>query len=242
MERGQAVYAILNHMVWAVLVIALLVCVYLPSFWVKRVMQRYREPGDRYREQGSGAELARHLLARFDLADIKVEETTAGDHYDSKARAVRLTSSNYTGHSLTAVTVAAHEVGHAIQDARGESLFKTRQKLANAAMIGERIAGMMLMASPIVILITRIPQAGALMVLIGVISMSLGTVVHLVTLPVELDASYGKALPILKDGNYLHDGDLQHAERILKAAALTYVAGSLASLLNLWRWIAVLRR
>ena len=58
----------------------------------------------------------------------------------------------------------------------------------------------------------------------------------------ELDASYGKALPILKDGNYLHDGDLQHAERILKAAALTYVAGSLASLLNLWRWIAVLRR
>ena len=88
-------------MVWAVLVIALLVCVYLPSLWVNRVMHRYREPGDRYQEQGSGAELARHLLDRFDLADIKVEETTAGDHYDSKARAVRLTSSNYAGHSLT---------------------------------------------------------------------------------------------------------------------------------------------
>jgi Zn-dependent membrane protease YugP len=80
------------------------------------------------------------------------------------------------------------------------------------------------------------------MLLIGVLSMALGTIVHLVTLPVELDASYGKALPLLKEGNYLHEGDLRHAQRILKAAALTYVAGSLASLLNLGRWLAVLRR
>ena len=72
--------------------------------------------------------------------------------------------------------------------------------------------------------------------------MAIGTLVHLVTLPVELDASFGKALPVLAKGGYLHDGDLPHARRILKAAALTYVAGSLASLLNLGRWIAVLRR
>jgi Zn-dependent membrane protease YugP len=91
-------------------------------------------------------------------------------------------------------------------------------------------------------LVTRAPQASALMLLIGVGSMALGTVVHFVTLPVELDASYGKALPILEEGSYLHDGDLPHARKILKAAALTYVAGSLASLLNLGRWIAVLRR
>ncbi len=91
-------------------------------------------------------------------------------------------------------------------------------------------------------MLTRIPQAGALTILIGLLSMGLSTIVHLVTLPVEFDASYGKALPILKEGKYLHDGDLKHAEKILKAAALTYVAGSLASLLNLGRWIAVLRR
>lgn len=78
--------------------------------------------------------------------------------------------------------------------------------------------------------------------MIGIVSMALSTMVHLLTLPVEFDASYGKALPILKEGGYLHDGDLEHAEKILKAAALTYVAASLTSLLNLGRWIAVLRR
>ena len=72
--------------------------------------------------------------------------------------------------------------------------------------------------------------------------MASATLVHLVTLPVELDASFNKALPILESGQYLHEGDLPHAHRILKAAALTYVAASLASLLNLGRWLAVLRR
>jgi len=205
-------------------------------------MKKYAEPVDRYRDKGNGAELARHLLDRFDLGDITVEETPAGDHYDPAARAVRLSPGNYRGYSLTAVTVAAHEVGHAIQDARGESLFQARQKLAKAAIMGERIAGILLIAAPVVFILTRLPQASAATILIGVMSMALGTLVHLVTLPVELDASYGKALPILQEGNYLHDGDQQHAKKILKAAALTYVAGSLASLLNLGRWIAVFRK
>ena len=205
-------------------------------------MEKYRQPADRYSKQGNGGELARHLLDRFGLSDVKVEETSAGDHYDPVAKVVRLTPDNYTGYSLTAVTVAAHEVGHAIQDSRGESLFLSRQKLVKAAMVSERIAGMMLVAAPLVLMLTRLPQAGALTIMIGVISMALGTLVHLMTLPVEFDASYGKALPILKEGDYLHDGDLEHAEKILKAAALTYVAASLTSLLNLGRWIAVLRR
>ncbi len=72
--------------------------------------------------------------------------------------------------------------------------------------------------------------------------MLLGTLVHLCTLPVELDASFKKALPILESGEYLQEGDLPHAERILRAAAFTYVAASLGSLLNLGRWLAVLRR
>lgn len=205
-------------------------------------MKKYSEPADRYKEQGNGGELARHLLDRFDLGDVKVEESPAGDHYDPAAKAVRLTPGNYKGYSLTAVTVAAHEVGHAIQDARGESLFRARQKLAKIALVAERFAGILLIAAPIVFILTRAPQASMLTILIGAMSMALGTVVHLVTLPVEFDASYRKALPILKEGDYLRDEDLQHAEKILKAAALTYVAGSLASLLNLGRWIAILRR
>jgi Zn-dependent membrane protease YugP len=109
-------------------------------------------------------------------------------------------------------------------------------------MRSERIGRLLLIAAPIVLLAVRIPQASMVVLLLAVGSMALGTLVHLATLPVELDASYGKALPILQQGNYLHHGDLPHARRILKAAALTYVAGSLASLLNLGRWIAVLRR
>lgn len=229
-------------MFWIVILLIIAVCVFLPGLWVKHVMEKYRQPADRYRKQGSGGELARHLLDSFGLGNVEVEETSAGDHYDPVAKAVRLTPDNYSGYSLTAVTVAAHEVGHAIQDSRGESLFLARQKLVKTAMVGERIAGMMLVAAPLVLMLTRLPQAGALTIMIGIVSMALSTMVHLLTLPVEFDASYGKALPILQKGGYLHDGDLEHAEKILKAAALTYVAASLTSLLNLGRWIAVLRR
>ncbi|WP_394149409.1 zinc metallopeptidase [Vibrio maritimus] len=229
-------------MLWIILLLLIATVVFGPGLWVKHVMEKYSQPADRYREQGSGAELARHLLDSFGLDNVDVEETTQGDHYDPAAKAVRLTPNNYSGHSLTAVTVAAHEVGHAIQDSRRETLFLARQKLVKTAIIGERIAGLMLVAAPVVLMLTRVPQAGAITIMIGVVSMALSTLVHLLTLPVEFDASYGKALPILKKGNYLHDGDLKHAEKILKAAALTYVAASLTSLLNLGRWIAVLRR
>jgi len=229
-------------MIWILLFVVLAGCVFFPSIWVRRVLAKYSEPTDRYRQQGSGAELARHLLDRFDLPRVKVEVSELGDHYDPVAKAVRLSPDNYAGHSLTAVTVAAHEVGHALQHAAGDTLFNTRQRLVKVAMQGERLGGVLLIAAPVLLLVTRLPQSGMLVLILAIGSLALGTLVHLVTLPVELDASYRKALPILEQGEYLHAGDLPHARRILKAAALTYVAGSLASLLNLGRWIAVLRR
>lgn len=213
-----------------------------PGWWVRRVMSRYSEPGDRYVEQGSGGELARHLLDRFGLGAVGVERTEAGDHYDPEARAVRLSPGNFAGHSLTAVTVAAHEVGHALQHAREETMFGWRRRLVRTAAAGERLGSIALLVAPIAALLTRSPGAGLAVLLAAVATMALSTIVHLVTLPVEFDASFGKALPILREGAYLHDGDLPHARRILRAAALTYVAASLASLLNLGRWLAVLRR
>ncbi len=213
-----------------------------PGIWVKHILRKYSEPVDRYRLQGTGAELARHLLDRFDLQEVGVELTSAGDHYDPQARAVRLTQDRYYGQSLTAITVAAHEVGHAIQHARGERLFSNRQALAVVAARAQRFGGLVLLAAPVVMLMTRAPGLGLGFVVIAIGSMFLGTLVQLITLPVELDASFGKALPLLRDGQYLHDGDLPHARRILKAAALTYVAASLLSLLNIGRWLAVLRR
>ena len=223
-------------------IVAILAAVLLPAAWVKWTLKKYSQPADRYREKGTGAELARHLLDQFDLRDVKVEETELGDHYDPTEKAVRLSAANYSGYSLTAVTVAAHEVGHALQDARGERLFDTRQRLVKAAVQSERVSRVLLIAVPVVLIVLRVPQASFAVLLLAVASMAVGTLVHLVTLPVELDASFGKALPVLAKGGYLHDGDLPHARRILRAAALTYVAGSLASLLNLGRWLAILRR
>lgn len=229
-------------MIFVIIAVVLVAAVALPGLWVRRVLQKYSEPADRYRGRGSGAELARHLLDRFDLQSIAVEITPAGDHYDPEAKAVRLTEDKYNGHSLTAVTVAAHEVGHAIQDARGETLFRNRQTLARLAMQTQRFGSMVMLAAPVVMVVTRAPGLGVAFLAVAIGSMLVGTAVHLLTLPVELDASFRKALPVLAEGDYLLEGDLPHANRILKAAALTYVASSLASLLNLGRWLAVLRR
>lgn len=227
---------------WLLVVVLMLALLIGPRLWVQHVLRKYSRPADRYRAAGTGADLARQLLDRHGLAGVKVESTEQGDHYDPEARAVRLTASNYRGSSLTAVTVAAHEVGHAIQHARGEALFQSRHRLARMAATAERVAGLLLLAAPLMMLLTRMPQGGLLLLLLAVGSAALGTLVHLVTLPVEFDASFNKALPMLEGGQHLHGGDVPHARRILTAAALTYVAGSLASLLNVWRWLAVLRR
>jgi uncharacterized protein len=229
-------------MVTVLFVLALVLGIALPGLWVKRVLHKYSEPADRYRGKGSGAELARHLLDRFDLQQVAVEVSPAGDHYDPEAKAVRLTQGNYAGHSLTAITVAAHEVGHAIQDARGEPLFRSRLRMAKLSARAQQLGGLFMLAAPVAMVITRAPGLSVLFLAVAIGSMLLGTLVHLITLPVELDASFNKALPLLEKGRYLHEGDQPHARRILRAAAFTYVAGSLTSLLNLGRWLAVLRR
>jgi Zn-dependent membrane protease YugP len=229
-------------MPWLLGLLLLLALLLGPQLWVRRVLRRYAEPADRYRASGTGAELARHLLDRFGLHAVGVEASPLGDHYDPIARTVRLGPAHHDGASLAAVTIAAHEVGHALQHARGERLFALRQRLVTLAVQAERTAGLILIAAPVVALAARTPQIGAAMMLLAFGSALVGTLVHLLTLPVELDASFRKALPVLVAGDYLHAPDLPHARRILTAAALTYVAGSLMSLLNLARWLAVLRR
>jgi hypothetical protein len=113
--------------------------------------------------------------------------------------------------------------------------------LVHLASAAQKLGAAALVVMPIAAVLTRAPSAGLLLLVVGVGSMFLATLVHLVTLPVELDASFNKALPILRAG-YVSQKDEPVVRRILRAAAFTYLAGSLASLLNLWRWIAILRR
>ena len=99
-----------------------------------------------------------------------------------------------------------------------------------------------MMGIPIVAGLTRSPAGGLLIFLAGLGVMSIGSLVHLVTLPVEWDASFRRALPVLEKGHYISRTDMGGARKILTAAALTYVAVSLGGLLNIWRWIMVMRR
>jgi len=224
-----------------IIIIVLLIAVFGPQLWAQYTFKRYSKPRDDI--AGNGAELARHLLERLDMSHVKVEQTNEGeDHYDPTDKVVRLGPKNYAIKSLTAITVAAHEVGHAIQDHHNEAKLALRTRLVAFAQVVQQLGAGLLVLLPIIALISRSPVIGVLMFLAGIASMGVATIVHFVTLPVEYDASFNKALPILIEGNYIDEKDRPAARRILKAAALTYVAASLASLLNLWRWIAILKR
>jgi Zn-dependent membrane protease YugP len=223
------------------ILLLLFTLVFGPQLWARYTFHRYG--GALARIPGTGGELARHLLDRFDLHDVPVEKAQpGGDHYDPESRAVRLAPANHDRNSLTAVAVAAHEVGHALQHQRNEPLLALRHRLVRLAQTAQQVGAAAMVLLPVAMAITRAPASGLVMAAIGLGSMACATLVHLVTLPVELDASFGKALPILRAGGYVRPDDETAVRRVLRAAAFTYVAGSLASLLNLARWVAFLRR
>ena len=230
------------HIVLVILAVTLLVAlIYLPNYWVDKVINQYKTPDNIF--PGTGGELAVHLLQILKIDSVIVEETEPGhDHYDPVSRAVRLSPDHFNGKSLTAITIAAHEVGHAMQHYSNYHFFRLRHSLVRFAYYSEKLGTAIIMTMPVFAAITRSPTVGGLVFLSGIAGIALGTLVHLVTLPVEWNASFGRALPVLLAGDYITRDQLQHAQKILKAAALTYVAGSLASLLNLYRWIAILRR
>jgi uncharacterized protein len=224
----------------ALLAIIVGLVIFGPQLWTRRVFAQYSVPRPDY--PGTGGELARHLLDRLDMKHIQVDTTDKDDHYDPETKTVRLTSHHFKGKSLTAVTIAAHEVGHAIQHQVGYQPLAERTRLVRFAQKAEKAGAVVMMGIPIATALARTPTAGILVLVAGMATMGISTLVHLVTLPVEWDASFRRALPVLQQGKYLSAEDMQGARRILIAAALTYVAASLASLLNLWRWVAILRR
>jgi len=227
-------------MAYLVLILLAVALVFGPQLWVKWVLDRYnRNAEDNF--PGTGGELARHLLDRYELQEVKVEVTEHGDHYDPSERAVRLTRDKFDGRTLTAITVAAHECAHAYQHAAAQPLFLLRSRLASFTVLAQRIGSLLLFLAPLSMLVTRLPSAAALNIAGAFLIMGFAVVMHLLTLPVELDASFRKALPLLSSG-YLSERQKPAARAILRAAAMTYVAASLASLLNFWRWIALLRR
>jgi Zn-dependent membrane protease YugP len=227
-------------MLFALLTLLLLVCAFAPSLWVRYNMYRYSKTI--HDMPGTGGELAEHLLERFGMEGYVVEQTDRGDHFDPQAKAVRLSPDNYRGKSLTAIAVAAHEVGHAIQCFRREGVFQLREKYIPTALRLKRWGILLITLAPIALLVFRAPAVLLLVVGASVLLQLIGTLIYLIVLPEEWDASFGKALPILTQGNYISSVHEEPVRRVLKAAALTYFAGALADILNIGRWLVLLRR
>jgi Zn-dependent membrane protease YugP len=227
-------------MLYALGVLIVLAIIFGPSLWVKFVMRRYST--EKPEMPGTGGELAKHLINRFSLKDVEVETTELGDHYDPIEKKVRLSREHYESKSLTAVAIAAHEVGHAIQDHQGDRRLATRTKMVPIVNLLARWSVVIISLSPVIGIITRHPIPFSLLLFIGLSGFIARMMIHAVTLPIEFDASFSKALPILREGDYVSQSNEKAVSHVLRAAALTYVSAALADILNLSRWIFILLR
>jgi len=223
----------------AIILIILVILIYAPQWWVSYVMKKYARTIKEL--PGTGGELAQYLVERHKLS-VTVETTELGDHYCPETKAVRLSPQYFNGKSLTAIAIAAHEVGHAVQDHLKEDILVARVKMVKVSQRLEKMGAGIIFIAPIISAITHSHYLGLLIGLIGLLGIASNFVVHLISLPVEFDASFNKALVLLEEGNYITKLDLNIVRKVLLAAALTYVAGALASLFNVWRWISILKR
>ncbi|MGM9834171.1 MAG: zinc metallopeptidase [Bacilli bacterium] len=183
----------------------------------------------------SGQEVARQILDAHGLNDVYVVETKGelSDHYDSSRKVVRLSSDIFHSETIAAISVAAHECGHAIQDKEGYFMMRVRSLIFPIVKIGTSL-------SYFIIFIGILLQAFDL-VMLGIALTGLGLLFQLVTLPVEFDASK-RALKILEDNGYVTDSEHIGCESMLKSAAMTYVAGVIASALQILRLVLAFSR
>lgn len=179
----------------------------------------------------TGAQTARRILDQNGLYDVTVEHINGNltDHYDPRSKVLRLSDATYGAVSVAAVGVAAHECGHAVQDAEGYEPLKIRSKLVPAANFGSRFG------LPI-FLLGLLFGANELLMQIGIWVFLLSVLFQIVTLPVEFNASR-RALAMLTDYGILSEQEVQGSRKVLRAAALTYVAAAAAALLNLLRLV-----
>lgn len=226
-------------MMYLIGIAALLLLAYGPSLWVRFVIHKHSHSIERM--PGTGAELAQHFIERFKLDGVTVKRTEPEQNYYSpEEKVVGLAPDVHDGKSISAVAIATHEIGHAIQYHRQEPVSRLRGKYTKLAVGAQRLGIFVMSAAPLLALLTKAPPLTFLMLLAGVVAM-LGSVgLYAMILPEEYDASFGKALPILNEG-YLPPEHMPAARQVLKAAALTYVAGALASIFSIWRWLRVLR-
>lgn len=214
--------------------------IFLPQWWVKRVFTEFSDQREDF--PGTGGEFAEHIIETFKVDKALVKLSDQADHFDPETKTIALTDQNYHSKSLTAIAIAAHELGHMIQLEQGNPWLRMRTSLAKLAQKLDSSSRVAFILLPLALLITRSPAVTAIFIAFSFSGALLNVLIHMVTLPMELDASFGKALPLLKTGQYINREDEPKVRKILWAAALTYLASALSSLLNLARWFRVIRR
>ena len=228
-------------MILFILTLLIIACSLAPQVWVKYTLKKYGKPLPNM--PGTGGELARHLIERFELDGTQLEKTAEGsDHFDPTTNTVRLSPSIYDGKSLTAIAVATHEVGHAIQHNRNERIAQLRKKYIPLSILLKKIGVLILILLPIITGVLKSPVIFGLAIGLSLLLQIAAAMTYLIILPEEWDASFNKALPILQQGEYVPEHYQPAIRKVLKAAALTYFAAALANVLNIGRWFMILRR
>ena len=182
----------------------------------------------------TGAEVAERLMRSNGINDVKIERigTTLGDHYDPRARVLRLSPEVYGSNSLAALGVAAHETGHAIQDQVGYSPLRIRASLVPVAQLGSNLA--------VPLLIIGMLFSSPMLMNIGIYTFAAVVLFQLVTLPVEFNAS-NRAIALLEGNGFVSGQEAVNTKKVLDAAALTYLAGALTAVLTLVRLLLLSR-
>jgi Zn-dependent membrane protease YugP len=180
----------------------------------------------------SALAVAKQLLQESEIHDVSVEEIEGRltDCYDPRTKTLRLSSATSNSHSVAAIGVAAHEVGHAVQHQKAYGAFQIRQNIFPVVNIGSSLA------FPLFLLGFLFTVPGLMD--IGIVLFSGAVLFHLVTLPVEYNAS-SRALVLLKSRGYLNTNEISQAKKVLNAAALTYVAATAVSVIHLLRLLLV---
>ena len=212
----------------------LLIPVLLLSLWAQaQVSGNFkRYSGVANRRRLTGAQAAEAVLRAHGVYNVAIRPCSGSltDHYDPRDNSISLSENVYNSASIAAVGVAAHEAGHAVQYAENYGPVRLRTAIIPATQIGSKF-------SFILLLVGMILYSQSLF-LIGILLFSLTTLFQLITLPVEFNASH-RALQTLENEQLLYDDELSGAKKVLKAAALTYVAALLMSALQLLRYVLI---
>ena len=203
------------------------------QYRVKSTFEKYQELETR--NQITGRKAAEFILQQSNIHDVRVDHVPGNltDHYDPRNKVLRLSDATINSTSVAAVAVAAHECGHAVQDAEGYAFLKLRNAIVPVVQIGSQ------MAMPLIIFGVILNWMG--LVNIGIILFSLVLVFQLITLPVEFDAS-NRALQILANNGIFLAEEIPAAKSVLNAAAFTYIAATLSTALQLVRFIIMSNR